>query len=282
MTPVERQPDEMGLSVGDAAACPPPGRFWGVALGLSWTSAEQAHVQGCSRCHEIEQQIRAAVASSAAAESTRTDDMSCLASLTLLANSRLSESPDNSTAGLHAPTLTTDCSEIPIRPRWSDLCKSGSTGVPGAIGRYQVIQLLGQGGMGMVYLGRDAELERPVAIKVSPALGPADSSRLDRFLREARVVARLEHPAILPIYDVGQTGDAIYIVSRFIDGTDLATRVGNGGPLAPGEAAALIEQVARGVHHAHRARGLAPRHQAVEHPDRSRGPAFPGRLRPGR
>jgi len=123
--------------------------------------------------------------------------------------------------------------------------------VPQAIGRYQLIRLLGRGGMGMVYQGHDAELDRVVAIKVSPAFGPADGPRLDRFLREARLAARLEHPAILPLYEVGQAGDAIYIVSRFVDGTDLATRVRGDGPLAPGEAARLIEQVARGVHHAH-------------------------------
>ena len=83
---------------------------------------------------------------------------------------------------------------------------------------------MGQGGFGLVYLARDDQLARPVAIKVPHArliLRPEDAAGLPE---EARTVANLDHPNIVPVYDVGTTAEfPCFIVSKFIDGTDLAT-----------------------------------------------------------
>ncbi|HWZ29271.1 MAG TPA: protein kinase, partial [Gemmatimonadales bacterium] len=71
-------------------------------------------------------------------------------------------------------------------------------------GRYEVERPLGRGGMGLVYLARDVRLARPVAIKVLPAERAASPVHRERFLREARIAARLSHPHIVPIFSVGE------------------------------------------------------------------------------
>ncbi len=92
-----------------------------------------------------------------------------------------------------------------------------------SIGRYRVIRVLGEGGFGRVYLAYDSDLERDVAVKV-PLAG--DASRfldVEAYLREARIVARLSHPNIVPVYDVGRTDDGrCYVVSKYMEGGDLA------------------------------------------------------------
>ena len=91
------------------------------------------------------------------------------------------------------------------------------------IGRYRVIRLLGQGGFGRVYLARDDELDRPVAIKVPNPERVAGPEDVEAYLAEARTLAKLDHPNIVPVYDVGRTDDGLcYVVSKFIEGSDLA------------------------------------------------------------
>src|SRR5882757_6979982 len=96
---------------------------------------------------------------------------------------------------------------------------------PQQIGRYRVEKILGQGGFGVVYLAHDDQLSRPVAIKVPhPNLiaGPEDAKA---YLTEARTVANLDHPNIVPVFDVGSTEDwPCFIVSKFIEGTTLAQK----------------------------------------------------------
>ena len=88
--------------------------------------------------------------------------------------------------------------------------------------QYRIERLLGRGGMGAVYKGFQTELERPVAIKILPAEVAADEEFVTRFKREARTVARLQHPCIVAIHDYGQTREGhLYFVMEFIDGTTL-------------------------------------------------------------
>jgi serine/threonine protein kinase len=95
---------------------------------------------------------------------------------------------------------------------------------PGArVGAYEVLGLLGAGGMGEVYRVRDPRLGREVAIKVLPSAFSEDAERLSRFEQEARAAAALSHPNILVVYDIGQYNGAPFIVSELLDGTTLRT-----------------------------------------------------------
>lgn len=124
-------------------------------------------------------------------------------------------------------------------------------------GRYRVISLLGRGGFGEVYRAIDDQLKRDVAIKVT--LGSKlDSSTKQGFLNEAQIVAALDHPAIVPVYDVGQTakGD-FFVVSKLIDGADLATRIKVDRPDRI-LSLRIVEQIADALNHAH-SKGLVHR-----------------------
>jgi serine/threonine protein kinase/formylglycine-generating enzyme required for sulfatase activity len=122
---------------------------------------------------------------------------------------------------------------------------------PGQIGRYRIIRRLGQGGFGRVYLARDDELDRLVAIKVPNPGRIASRGDVEAYLAEARILARLDHPNIVPVYDVGRTDDGhCYVVSRFIDGSDLAESLRHGRPSFR-DSAELAAVVAGALHHAH-------------------------------
>jgi len=131
-------------------------------------------------------------------------------------------------------------------------------GLPERLGRYAIKQVLGRGGFGLVYLGHDDELNRPVAIKVPHADRMARSEDAQAYLSEARLVAQLDHPNIVPVFDVGSTdASACYVVSRFVEGSDLAAKIGQ-QRLSPAESAELIATVAEALHYAH-TRGLVHR-----------------------
>ena len=92
------------------------------------------------------------------------------------------------------------------------------------LGRYRVERLLGSGGFGQVFLAWDDDLQRQVAVKV--ATRELREEDADSYLAEARVVARLDHPHIVPVFDVGRTAEGqFYIVSKLIEGSDLASRI---------------------------------------------------------
>jgi tRNA A-37 threonylcarbamoyl transferase component Bud32 len=133
-----------------------------------------------------------------------------------------------------------------------------STGVPTSIGRYQIERLLGQGAMGSVYLGRDPELDRAVAIKTVKNLDlEADrlATFLERFKNEARAAGRLSHPAIVAVYDVGEDPEVgPYLVFEYVAGSTLKQILRGRGPLAPQDAVKLGRQLAAALDTAHAAR----------------------------
>ena len=134
----------------------------------------------------------------------------------------------------------------------------GIDGQPERIGRYEVRGLLGEGSFGRVYLAQDGELHRAVAIKVPRPERVSRPQDVEAYLAEARVVATLNHPYIVPVYDVGRTEDGLcYVVSRFIDGQDLASVLKTARP-SHAQAAEIAAQVADALHYAH-ARGLVHR-----------------------
>ena len=100
------------------------------------------------------------------------------------------------------------------------------TALPERIGRYRIEKELGKGGFGLVYLAQDEQLNRPVAIKVPHANLISKPEDAEAYLAEARTVANLDHPGIVPVHDVGSTEKfACYVVSKYVPGTDLATKL---------------------------------------------------------
>src|SRR6516165_6155562 len=129
---------------------------------------------------------------------------------------------------------------------------------PSRIGRYRIIRRLGQGGFGRVYLAHDDELDRPVAIKVPNPERIADPGDVEAYLNEARILASLDHPHIVPVYDVGRTEDGLcYVVSKLIEGSDLKARIEQDRPSFH-ESAELVARVGEALHYAH-TRGLVHR-----------------------
>jgi eukaryotic-like serine/threonine-protein kinase len=129
---------------------------------------------------------------------------------------------------------------------------------PQHIGRYRVEKLLGKGGFGLVYLAHDEQLQRPVAVKVPHRKLIAQPEDAKAYLSEARTVANLDHPHIVPVYDVGSTEDfPCFVVSKFIEGSTLAQRIKANRP-SVAEAAELVAMVAETLHYAHR-KGLVHR-----------------------
>ncbi len=125
------------------------------------------------------------------------------------------------------------------------------------LGPYEILSLIGQGGMGEVYRARDPRLARDVAVKVLPSTFSADPERLKRFEQEARAAGQLNHPNVVATYDVGVSDKTPYIVSELLEGEDLRTVLGS-GPLPPRKAAEYVVEVANGLAAAH-AKGIVHR-----------------------
>nr|WP_029113814.1 serine/threonine-protein kinase [Mycobacterium sp. URHB0044] len=124
-------------------------------------------------------------------------------------------------------------------------------------GRYQLIELLGRGGMGEVWRAYDTAIDRVVALKMLLPHLSEDPDFEKRFRREARAAGRLDDPHVVPIHDVGEIDGRLYVTMRLITGTDLQTLI-DAGPLDTQRAVSIIDQIASALHHAHRA-GLVHR-----------------------
>ena len=120
-----------------------------------------------------------------------------------------------------------------------------------SFGRYQLIELLGRGGMGEVWRGHDTTIDRVVAIKMLLPHYAQDPDFHKRFRREARAAARLDDPHVVPIYDVGELDGRLYVTMRLISGRDLQGVIDD-GPLPPTRAVHIVEQIASALHSAHR------------------------------
>jgi serine/threonine-protein kinase len=125
-------------------------------------------------------------------------------------------------------------------------------------GEYSLERELGRGGMGVVYLARDVQLDRDVAIKVLPMHLARDPAARERFLREARTAAGLSHPHIVPIHRVGEVGSFVFFVMTYVEGETLGERLRGRGPLPPVEAVRMLREVAWALAYAH-GRGIVHR-----------------------
>src|SRR2546430_12901973 len=117
---------------------------------------------------------------------------------------------------------------------------------------YEILEELGRGGMAIVFKAREKQLERDVPIKVLPFSLAFDKEFVERFQREARPSAKLEHPGIIPIYRVGKSGRVIYFVMKFLRGKPLASVLAARGSLPPAEIRQILVQVARALAYAHK------------------------------
>lgn len=130
--------------------------------------------------------------------------------------------------------------------------------LPKQFGRYRIRREIGRGAMGAVYLAYDTQLNRRVALKV-PRFEARDRRELiDRFYREARAAARLNHANLCPVHDVGEIDGVHYLTMAYIEGPTLADVIKESGPLSQWRAARLIERIAAGLHEAHQ-RGVVHR-----------------------
>jgi len=131
---------------------------------------------------------------------------------------------------------------------------AGKVPAPGAttIGHYELLSLLGQGGMGEVYLARDTRLKRKVALKLLPAAYTLDADRVRRFEQEALAASALNHPNILTVYEIGRSEEAYFIATEFVDGETLRRRLER-GPMGAREVVEIAIQIAGALAAAHKA-----------------------------
>jgi serine/threonine protein kinase len=120
------------------------------------------------------------------------------------------------------------------------------------LGRFEIIAELGRGGMAVVYKARQTDLDRIVALKILPPELTSDQSYVARFRQEARSAARLEHPHIMPIYEVGEVAGYHYIAMKFIQGRTLKQLLQQEGALPVKRAAHILAQVGEALDYAHR------------------------------
>lgn len=121
----------------------------------------------------------------------------------------------------------------------------------------EILEFVGQGGMGAVYKARQKQLDRCVALKVLPPQTAAGPGFAERFTREARALAKLNHPHIVTLYEFGQADGLFYFLMEFVDGVNLRQLL-HEGRLAPKEALAIVPQICEALQYAHE-RGIVHR-----------------------
>src|SRR3954469_3144132 len=144
---------------------------------------------------------------------------------------------------------------------------------PGTLLRdYRVESVLGRGGQGVVYLAEHVHLRRRVALKVLPPEFADDEDFRERFLREARLAASLEHPNILPVYHAGEADGVLFLAMRLAQGEDLGRVLERGGALDPARALDILGKIASALDEAHSKglvhRDVKPSNILLEGPDR--------------
>jgi serine/threonine-protein kinase len=178
-----------------------------------------------------------------------------------LARERLGEAPSLEEYAARFPDLASD---LRLQVELHRALESGAGGparsdddLGPAVPGYEVVGALGRGGMGVVYRARQVGLNRQVALKMLAPCGPGDRERLARFRAEGEAVARLKHPNIVQIYEVGEHRGQPYFSLELVEDGSLDRKLA-GKPLPPREAAALVETLARAMHYAHE-RGVVHR-----------------------
>lgn len=151
-----------------------------------------------------------------------------------------------------APTAGTTQRDVPDSAGSTVAAGADSGTAPrfGRIGQYELVEVLGHGGMGTVYKARHTKLKRWAALKVLPAAQLHDPAAVARFHREMEAVGRLDHPNIVQATDAGEEGDVHFLVMEYVEGIDLGKLVRRLGPLSIPDACEIVRQAALGLAHA--------------------------------
>jgi serine/threonine protein kinase len=204
----------------DSASCPPTSELSDFLLGkVARTRADWIadHVQRCARCEASLQLLEAAA--------------------------------DPLLAGLSGSTSLHAKATEPIPQHLLDLARSARQGRPDRLGRFEFIGEVGSGSYGTVFKARDAKLGRIVAIKMLRTNRLAGPHELERFLREARSFAQLNHPGIVTLYEISRDEGQYYLVEEFVEGVTLADRMAGAVPFP--EAADILARMCEALHVAH-------------------------------
>ena len=148
---------------------------------------------------------------------------------------------DSANSDPEAPTVDSD-RPIHVSPRPGEKIQY--------LGDYELLEEVARGGMGVVYKARQSSLNRIVALKLILARQMADAKEIERFHVEAEAAAQLDHPGIVPIYEVGEHDDQHYLSMAYVDGGSLAEKLLE-GPLPPREAAHYVKRIAEAIAYAH-------------------------------
>jgi serine/threonine protein kinase len=139
---------------------------------------------------------------------------------------------------------------VPPGPGLAGFTPPSPQELAGLFPQFEILELLGRGGMGAVYKARQKSLDRVVALKILPAEAGADPAFAERFQREARALAQLSHPHIVGVHDFGQAGKFAYFVMEYMDGVNLR-QLERAGRLSPREALAIVPQICEALQFAH-------------------------------
>jgi hypothetical protein len=209
----------------------------------------ESHVEGCAACQEaLEELSRALVHEGERTQGGERSRSRHEPGSAFLRRLKLG-APDTAAGGgedeNETATTQTESPPTQLAETWPQ--------VPG----HEILGVLGKGGMGIVYQARHQALNRLVALKMIKATGQAEAAALARFRTEAEAIARLQHPHVVQIYEVGEYDGLPYLALEFVEGGSLGQRL-DGTPLPARQAGQLVEELARAVQAAHD-RGLVHR-----------------------
>jgi serine/threonine-protein kinase len=194
------------------------------------------------------------------------DEQLALLLADLSTRQRSGDTPDVDAVGRQHPHLADELKQLWAIAQFADLARGSAAAtrpyttpapdgppppLPRSFGDFTLLAELGRGGMGVVYMARQQSLGRTVAIKMIREARLASDANHARFRAEAEAAARLQHPNIVTVHEVGTADGQAYLCMEYVDGPTLAQRLHADGPLPPREAARLVAVIARAVHHAH-------------------------------